>query len=942
MKKLNKKLISVILIIVVFFMLPINVVALNIKGPSLDEAKAQYSEGSLLTNLSKTAVRTGVDEWKIELKFTPTKPIVTSPSYEVVLALDTTNSLGNVGFKQLKSATIEVVKKLYEISNTNNIDISLGLIGFGGIAANTNEVISLTNLNEQNDVWLTNTLNNISSIGMSSGTGTNYEEALIKSNNMFNDVTKRQILIFLADGKANRSNQLGGEWNDIIAGNHAKEKAKTIKDSGKLIYSIHYNDNDIGAKELLMECSSGTGYYYEATNYDGLLKVFNKIINKLVIVKFEDFMGPNFQLIDNHDRITIDPLYGDAIIDKNSIIWVPNKGVDVKLVEHTLTYYVKAEPDLPAGNYNNSPTNGVTRFIYSTTTTNQVQQFFTSPYGSFTKASAQIIYTGLPDSISNKPSIVGDSLIYTGYDADGDDIFKFTAPEYNEGGITYSPKSITYHAVGLDGGIVVNNLPINGPDASGNYSISASDLGSGHYTFNVHYDDNNHIVDFETFEGSPIPINQNVLHGNMAVKPTDIVKKDGHRFEGWYTSADNGLTLADTEYNFSTPVTSDMTLYAKWTSIDYTASFDIMGGDPTTKPADQTSLKYGNLVKLPDPPIKENHTFMGWYTSDDGINLSTSSYNFNTPITDNIILYAKWEPIPIINHLVNFITFGGTPIPDNQIVENNNLAIEPKTMPLKEGHIFEGWYSSDDNGINLSLNKYDFSTPITSDITLYAKWTPIEFTVIYNDGVKGEHVFDDEVFHGIALNTKTPNFSGTTIRDGYTFDGWYTSNDNGVTLSSNKYDLNASITSDITLYAKWIPDILYNIEIQIEGNGTVLPDGGINKLVEVKENGNVSFSMTPSNGWYIHDIQVDGISVGSKMNYDFTNVVSNHIIKVIFKENSNPIIPATPVPPKPEVKPEVVIPYTGDNSSVIIWMFIAITSGLISILLLNNKLKSII
>lgn len=77
------------------------------------------------------------------------------------------------------------------------------------------------------------------------------------------------------------------------------------------------------------------------------------------------------------------------------------------------------------------------------------------------------------------------------------------------------------------------------------------------------------------------------------------------------------------------------------------------------------------------------------------------------------------EKIQLNEFLVQFNTLGGS-IVDDQKVEENKTATEP-TSPTKTGYTFDGWYTSSDNGITLQT-KFDFETPITSDIVLYAKW----------------------------------------------------------------------------------------------------------------------------------------------------------------------------------------------------------------------------
>ena len=64
-------------------------------------------------------------------------------------------------------------------------------------------------------------------------------------------------------------------------------------------------------------------------------------------------------------------------------------------------------------------------------------------------------------------------------------------------------------------------------------------------------------VSFETGEGSKVDF-QTTADGKL-VKPADPTR-EGYTFGGWYT--DEACTEA---YDFSTPVTADLTLYAKWT-----------------------------------------------------------------------------------------------------------------------------------------------------------------------------------------------------------------------------------------------------------------------------------------------------------------------------------------------------------------------------------------
>lgn len=138
---------------------------------------------------------------------------------------------------------------------------------------------------------------------------------------------------------------------------------------------------------------------------------------------------------------------------------------------------------------------------------------------------------------------------------------------------------------------------------------------------------------------------------------------------------------------------------------------------------------------------------------------------------------------------VTFDTQGGSPV-ENQAVAVNGNAIEPDPEPTRPGHAFDGWYT-DVSGTSV----YNFDTIVTASLTLYAKWTPIEYTIIFNalDGSDPDSVQAD---YGTQLTQPAD-----PTRDGYTFGGWYT--DEGCTTV---YDFNAPVTGNLTLYAKWTQD----------------------------------------------------------------------------------------------------------------------------------------
>ena len=184
----------------------------------------------------------------------------------------------------------------------------------------------------------------------------------------------------------------------------------------------------------------------------------------------------------------------------------------------------------------------------------------------------------------------------------------------------------------------------------------------------------------------------------------------------------------------------------------------------------------------------------------------------------------------------------------------------------------------------------------------------------------------------------------------------YDAENETITFDTNKF----SVFSLIGISGAATPN--YEIEIQVEGSGSVNPGGGDDKIENVTGGSNMTFTTNPSEGWYIHDVLVDGVSVGKLMSYEFKNIQKDHIIKAIFKEKeetpTGPVDPADPeenkkdpvstTDPKPESKdlrvqtnPKSIalLPQTGDNTHAILWLILVISSAL-GLWALTRKKKS--
>lgn len=221
-------------------------------------------------------------------------------------------------------------------------------------------------------------------------------------------------------------------------------------------------------------------------------------------------------------------------------------------------------------------------------------------------------------------------------------------------------------------------------------------------------------ISFNTDGGNEV-VSQQVEEGEKVAKPADP-SKEGYEFLGWY--------LNGAYFDFQAEVEGNLTLDAKWKEIvveddknedkedkvtKYTVTFNSDGGSSVSK----QTVEEGKKATEPKAPTKSGYTFKGWY-------LGSTKYNFSNKVTKNITLTAKWDKVveepkeeqPVIKtYTVTFDANGGTSVA-KQTIEEGKTATSKKTT--RTGYTFQGWL--------LNGKIFDFSTPITSNITLKADW----------------------------------------------------------------------------------------------------------------------------------------------------------------------------------------------------------------------------
>lgn len=209
--------------------------------------------------------------------------------------------------------------------------------------------------------------------------------------------------------------------------------------------------------------------------------------------------------------------------------------------------------------------------------------------------------------------------------------------------------------------------------------------------------------------------------------------------------------------------------------------------DGTTLAPAQTIDRGGKFTK-PTAPSKENHTFAGWYNGDEPFDFDADTTN-----APNVLeLVAKWD---INQYTVQFVSDHGS-FADQTIEHGKTIDTGKLTIPEVDGYTFGGWYAD-----KAHETKFDFTKPIKSNTTVYAKWTAKDYEVSFITEHGKTPTSQNVKYNGTATNP------GELTEDGYTFIGWYTDD-----TYDTEFDFTQPIKSNTPVYAKW------------EKNAPVLPD----------------------------------------------------------------------------------------------------------------------
>ncbi len=619
-KKVGKRLLTWVLVLVMTLsLLPLNVLA-DEAGETESQMEQTVNNGDF--SMTKRATPNEDGSYNITLSVTPLKPPATKP-LELVILLDLSGSMVYCPMEAGKGGKVDdpsysdhehYNSLIYGIGCTavengmatsridtarNAINNMVSELQKKGVAFNLSvvkfadvydaaAVIQQQPIANQDDVnFVASTLSSLTPNG-----GTYMVPGLnVAASQFTSDSTTEKVFLMLADGDFDDST-----WFGIIPipnKDGILNAAKKIKDNGATAYTIGFAAD----VDILKDIASDPSKYSTAGDATTLNSIFAQITEEIKGVYVTDTMGANVSL--RPGTAFAAAVSGTATETNGGITW--NLAKPQQDETQTLTYTVT--PNLRVGR-NQYNLNGETMLHCGETTLSVPAPYVTlSAYQVTTK---RYVNGELKDTVTGPVQLLPEG----GYD------LSWSSDPYNNAPLV--------------------EAKLNSEVQEGNSALLTEAKA---YTLDLYYA-NEYTVEYKWADapaGVTLPTDTETYLGVAAAKAAvDKKYTNGYQFSG-----SDGYFYTFSGWNEGTVNGQVVTFNGSWTKGDKdpskwaTVTFNSNGGSTV---ASQT-VKYNDKAKEPTAPTKSGYTFAGWYTEEQ----LTTKYVFDTPVTGNITLYAKWN-----------------------------------------------------------------------------------------------------------------------------------------------------------------------------------------------------------------------------------------------------------------------------------------------------------
>jgi uncharacterized repeat protein (TIGR02543 family) len=333
-----------------------------------------------------------------------------------------------------------------------------------------------------------------------------------------------------------------------------------------------------------------------------------------------------------------------------------------------------------------------------------------------------------------------------------------------------------------------------GYTASGSFTMSPNNV-----ILYAQWSVNSNALNFSANGGSGAPAGLNGNFRSTLTVPITEPTRPGFVFTGWNTVT-GGSGTSYLPGDSLVMGSAAITLHAQWSAVQYRVSYDANGGQRV--PVDG-SQDFGSTVSVTaSTPIRVGYSFVGWNTASNGAgNTLAGSSSFTMPAND-VTIFAIWS---INTYTLYYNANGGTGTIAAQPGQFGKILPVSTFVPTRPGFTFVGWNTGadslgDDAGAGFTLPG--------SDVTLYAKWAAINYSISYNGngGTASQSPQTGTLGETITLR------SAAATRSGFHQNGWNTlANGSGTSFAeAGSFPVPASNT---VLYAVWVANtfnVIYN------------------------------------------------------------------------------------------------------------------------------------
>lgn len=344
-------------------------------------------------------------------------------------------------------------------------------------------------------------------------------------------------------------------------------------------------------------------------------------------------------------------------------------------------------------------------------------------------------------------------------------------------------------------------------------------------------------------------------------------------------------TPSDTLHLADIDVIQDTALYPVWTQAEtYSVTFDAtLHGKTYVRFVKKVSE--GDTVARPNDVVTNpGYSIEKWCIDADCT--EGSVYEFSSKLESNLTLYAKWE---VEKYAITYVMNGGTnnvANPDSFTVESDPITFAEPTYP---GNTFGGWFY--DAGFTSPATGIATGST-TGNKTLYAKWTPIVYTIEYLSGneVSATIVADKKPW---GANWTLKGMEYAFQREGYVHNGWSLTKDGPIAYA---FGATYSEDKDLILYPHWAINT-YTITYVANGNNidetpnTYTVEDSVVFPASLSIDGYDFLGWEDENGNLIEGLSAGG-SVGNRtitarlsaIEYDINYVLNDGVFEVDYPE----------------------------------------------------------